>query len=92
MKSSADSAVGLGPIQTQGRRQEDARAVRRACKRAGVPIWTPGQLRHNAGTKIRADFDLEAARVGLGHAHASTTEIYAKRDSDKNHEVFEKLG
>jgi len=41
-------------------------AVERACKRAGVPKWTPGRLRHNAGTKVRAKFGAEAAQLVLG--------------------------
>jgi integrase len=27
-------------------------AVIRACRRAGVPLWSPGQLRHTAATEI----------------------------------------
>ncbi len=42
--------------------------------------WAPNQLRHTAGTEIRAKFGLEAAQVVLGHSKASTTEIYAERD------------
>ena len=56
-------------------------AVRRACGHAGVPAWHPHQLRHNAGTDIRATMGLEAAQVYLGHSHAETTEIYAERDA-----------
>jgi integrase len=29
--------------------------------------WPPHQLRHNAGTNIRREFGVEAARVILGH-------------------------
>ncbi len=42
--------------------------------------WAPNQLRHAAGTEIRAKYGLEAAQVILGHSKASTTEIYAERD------------
>lgn len=55
-------------------------AVVRACKRAGVPVWSPLQLRHTAGTRLRARFGLEAAQVVLGHARPETTLIYAERD------------
>lgn len=58
------------------------RAVRRACKKAGVPIWKPNQLRHAFATEIRKRFGLEAAQVGLGHAKADVTEIYAESNKD----------
>ena len=58
-------------------------AVERACCKAGVPKWTPGQLRHNAGTKIRRKYGIEAARLVLGHQSASTTEIYAEKDAEE---------
>ncbi|MGL6195059.1 MAG: tyrosine-type recombinase/integrase [Thermoguttaceae bacterium] len=53
------------------------RAFTRACKKAGVPAWTPNQLRHTAGTEIRSRYSLDAAQAYLGHANAKTTEIYA---------------
>lgn len=55
-------------------------AIHRACKRAGVPEWHANQLRHLHATEVRKRFGLEAAQVSLGHAKASTTEIYAERD------------
>jgi integrase len=30
-----------------------ARAIRNACKKASVPVWTPNRLRHNAATRLR---------------------------------------
>jgi integrase len=41
------------------------------------------QLRHTAGTRFRAEFGLETARVLLGHASAATSEIYAEADRAK---------
>lgn len=67
-------------------------AVQRACKRAGVPVWTPGRLRHNAGTRIRRAYGVEAARLVLGHQHVSTTEIYAERDMEKYRGIIQELG
>lgn len=51
-------------------------AVERACQRAGVPKWTPNQLRHNAGTETAAKFSLEAAKEFLGHSSIATTEKF----------------
>ena len=45
-----------------------------------VSHWHPNQLRHNAATRLRAKYGIETARIILGHASASTTEIYAEED------------
>ena len=55
-------------------------AVQRACKRAGIPAWSPRQLRHTRATMIRQAYGLEAAKAVLGHADTKITEIYAERD------------
>lgn len=68
------------------------RAVKRACKRAGVPIWTPNQLRHTAATFIREKYGLEAAKIILGHQSAVTTEIYAEKDLQAAMKIVETIG
>jgi integrase len=67
-------------------------AIIRACRRAGVPEWTPLQLRHTAATAIRARYGLEASQVVLGHAKADVTQIYAERDLAKAHAVMAEIG
>ncbi len=62
-------------------RRAYAQAVRRACKKAGVAVWGPNRLRHNAATRLRKEFGLDVARAVLGHADAATTTIYAERDA-----------
>ncbi len=57
------------------------KAVLRSCRKAGVEEFSPGQLRHSAGTRIRARFGLEAAQVMLGHARADVTQIYAEKSA-----------
>ena len=69
-----------------------ARAIRRACDKAGVPRWAPNQLRHAAGTEIRAKFGLEAAQTVLGHSKANTTEIYAARDFARAAAIIREVG
>jgi integrase len=59
------------------------RAVKRACKRAGIEPWTPHQLRHSAATRVRSRYDLDTARAVLGHAAASMTLEYADLDLAK---------
>jgi integrase len=67
-------------------------AVCRACKRAGVPPWSPNRVRHLVGTEIRARYGLEAAQVLLGHTHANVTQIYAERNERHAAEVARKIG
>ncbi len=55
-------------------------AVKRACKRVGVPLWSPGRLRHNAATTVRETYGVESAQLVLGHRNLSTTEIYAEKN------------
>ncbi len=69
-----------------------AHAIQRACDRAGVPVWSPNQLRHNAATRIRAAYGIEAARIILGHSSAVTSKIYAEIDPEKAKEIMEKIG
>ena len=68
------------------------RAIAKGCKRAGVPQWHPHQLRHNAGTWIRKEFGLDAARAILGHSSPVITEIYAELDRAKAIAVMERVG
>lgn len=58
------------------RTNEYRTAIRRACQRAGVPPWSPNQLRHSLATKLRSQHGLEAARVVLGHTVVRTTQHY----------------
>jgi integrase len=69
-----------------------ANAIAAACKKAGVPPWTPNQLRHAGGTEVRNKFGLEYAQAVLGHSNAQTTEIYAKVSFDKAAEVAREIG
>lgn len=78
------------------------RAIRRAIDKANeeraknelepLPIWTPGRLRHSAGTEIRRRYGLEAAQVVLGHASADVTQVYAERDLAKAEEIMREVG
>jgi integrase len=67
-------------------------AVMRACRRAKVRQWSPGQLRHNAATAIRQRYGLEAAKVILGHSKIETTQVYAEADFDKARKIMGEVG
>jgi integrase len=68
------------------------RAIERACKKADISVWTPNRLRHNAGTRLRREFGLEAAQVVLGHQSAAVTELYAERDHARAAEIMARVG
>jgi integrase len=68
------------------------RAIQRACRRAGIPTWHPHQLRHNAATRLRAEFGIEIAKIMLGHGSPRITEIYAETDHTKAVEVAQRVG
>jgi integrase len=74
------------------RRHSYRQAIRRACKKANVPAWSPLQLRHTAATLIRAKYGLEAAKAILGHSRVETSEIYAERDLGRAEEIMAEIG
>jgi integrase len=67
-------------------------AIRRACAKAGIPIWSPNRLRHSAATRFRQLYGLEAAHVILGHAKADVTQIYAENNRALAQEVMREIG
>lgn len=67
-------------------------AVKRACRKAGVPVWKPNQLRHSRATEIRRSYGIEVARMILGHGTPRTTELYAETDARQAKEVMREIG
>jgi integrase len=67
-------------------------AVQRACRRAGIPAWSPRQPRHTRATLIRQAYELEAAKAVLGHADTKITEIYAERDLELAVKIMREIG
>ena len=83
------------PKRTAGTRyttESFRRVIYRICRRHGIPVWSPNQLRHNAATDIRRQFGLDAARTVLGHAESNTTERYAEVDLDAARRVISAVG
>jgi integrase len=68
------------------------RVIRRACLKAGIPIWCPLQLRHSAGTEIRKRFGLEASQAVLVHAELGVTQVYAEVDRETARRVMGEVG
>ena len=85
---------GNGGLRPKSKYNDDTfcRAVKRACKRAGVPIWTPNRLRHNRATEVRTAFGIEHAQAVLDHRSIETTQIYAERQTHLKREVALKSG
>ena len=54
--------------------------------------WHPHQLRHNAATRLRREFGLEAAQVILGHKTLAVTEIYAEKNVAKARQIMTEVG
>ncbi len=69
-----------------------AQAIARACKKHGIPAWSPNQLRHSAATRIRKEYGIEVAQVVMGHSSLRTTEIYAAEDREAAMRVMEQFG
>lgn len=67
-------------------------AVLRACDRAGVERWHPHQLRHNAATRLVAQFGWDTARIILGHRCLDATRIYALDDLEKAMSAIRQVG
>ena len=66
--------------------------VENPCVRAGIPEWSPNQLRHNTATELRKVLDIDTARTMLGHSSIDVTEIYAEADREKAREAMRKVG
>lgn len=62
--------------------------IHRHCTAAGVQHWTPYDVRRAVARKVRRERGLDAAQALLGHANASTTEIYAPLEAGSD-EHFE---
>jgi integrase len=68
------------------------RAVERACERAGVPPWTPNQLRHAYISRVEHDYDILDAAKAAGHSTPQTTLGYVAADLRRAAEIAAKMG
>lgn len=85
------SNVCRAPGRTYGVRAY-CRAVARACRRAGVPAFSPNQLRHLAATEITREFGIDVARLVLGHRKVDITQVYALPDLARAVEAISRVG
>ena len=69
------------------------RAVRRACERAGVPVFTPYQVRKARATEIDRKLGAEAAAIQLGHKSIKTTiDHYIDPRTEQARELARQIG
>ena len=74
------------------RRDSYGRAISIACDAAKIPRWTPHWLRHNAASRLRAEYGLDVAQVMLGHSTADMTQLYAHLNLTKAIEAAKEVG
>jgi integrase len=67
-------------------------AVRRACRRAGVPGWSVLQVRHTRATEVRERYGIEGAAATLGHRRVETSQIYAEKNERLSREIAREIG
>jgi integrase len=68
-----------------------ARAIARACRKAGVPEWGPNRLRHSRATELRS-YGLDVVKTILGHSKVETSQVYAEKDIAAAMELVAKIG
>jgi len=68
------------------------RTIRRACEKAGIPVWSPNQLRHSRSTEIRKRYGLEASKACAGQREIGVTQHYAEQDHDLARRVMAEIG
>ena len=69
-----------------------ARAVARACEKAGVPKFPPYALRHACATRIASSESPEDARLVLGHKSLTATRRYIVDSQERAASAMKKLG
>ncbi|MBV8267241.1 MAG: hypothetical protein JO252_13015 [Planctomycetaceae bacterium] len=64
----------------------------RACRKAGVPAWSPLRSRHTTATLVRTRYGLEATSNLPGHSKPDTSLIPAERDLARAHAIAAEIG
>jgi len=67
-------------------------AIHRLNARKKLADWSPNQIRHAFGTRVRAEAGIDAAQWLMGHRHVSTTEIYAEKNRRAGEDAARRLG
>lgn len=62
-------------------------AIRRACIKASINIWSPNQLRHHAKDALEKEFGVEVAAAVMGHNDVTTTKLYGEKQLHRAREA-----
>lgn len=73
-------------------RESCSNAIKRACRKLNIAVFTLHWMRHTKGTRVRQKHGLDAAQVLLGHSSADITEIYAEADEELALKVARDVG
>jgi integrase len=67
-------------------------AIQRACRRAGVAVWHPHQLRHTRADEIERLYGEDGSKTVLGHSSLNATQVYLSRDLKQAREIMKAIG
>jgi integrase len=67
-------------------------AVRRACLKHGIALWTPYQMRHSMATRVEQTIDFDTARKVLGKKSVADTARYVHADERAAAEAMKRIG
>jgi len=83
-----------GKVWTSDTYGNAVRAAASKAKKLGLisEPWTPHQLRHAVGDRVRDAFGLDDAAAYLGHRDVETTKIYARLATERAIEVARQIG
>ena len=71
---------------------EKDRLTKLAAEWRKAHCWNPHRLRHNAGTRVRAAYGVEMARIILGVSSIPVSQIYAEENREKAMDIMGKIG
>lgn len=66
-------------------------AVRRTCKKIGVPVWSVLMIRHARATEIREHYGIEGTAASLGDT-VEAAQIYAERNRKLAERIAREIG
>ena len=67
-------------------------AVRKACRKQSMPIWTVLQVRHTRATEVREQYGVEGAQASPGNARVEAAQIYAEKNQQLAKKIAGEIG
>jgi integrase len=85
-------SIGYALLRAERARMAAERSLPEAERSPPIEHWHPHQLRHNAATRVTAEFGPEIARIVLGHRSLGVTRRYVADDLRKAAEAMKRAG